>query len=227
MSLASFNSISDKNRLKGSRFFVDRPESNRIPFATIGIMDETPRNEPAITKLLNRWREGDPAALDAVIEYVYSDLRRRATAYLKRERQDHTLQPTGLVHEAFIKLVEKREIEWQDRNHFIAVGAQVMRRILVDHARGRNREKRGGKFEDIPLDEALPPASSRSSIDLIALDEALNKLAVFDERQAKIVELKYFGGMTLDETASILDISEVTVKRDWQIARAWLRNQLQ
>lgn len=190
-------------------------------------MDETPQSAPAITILLNKWRDGDSAAFDKVIEYVYSDLRRRANAYLKRERREHSLQPTGLVHEAFIKLVDKREIEWQDRNHFLAVAAQVMRRILVDHARGRNREKRGGKFEDIPLEEVTPPSASQPSMDLIALDEALNKLASFDDRQAKIVELKYFGGMTLEETASILDISEVTVKRDWQIARAWLRNQLQ
>lgn len=189
-------------------------------------MDDQPQKSPAITQLLHRWREGDTAAFDDVIEYVYKDLKRRANAYLRRERQDHTLQPTGLVHEAFIKLVDKREIEWQDRNHFLAVAALAMRRILVDHARGRNREKRGGQFEDIPLEDAGPAAASLPSIDLIALDEALNKLAAFDERQAKIVELKYFGGMTLEETASILNISEVTVKRDWQIARAWLRNEL-
>ena len=224
---ALFNSISDKKILGGSSFFFDPPQIFQIPFGTISLMDETSQSAPAITMLLNKWRDGDSAALDKVIEYVYSDLRRRANAYLRRERREHSLQPTGLVHEAFIKLVDKREIEWQDRNHFLAVASRVMRRILVDHARGRNREKRGGKFEDIPLDEAVPPSASRSSIDLIALDEALNKLAAFDERQAKIVELKYFGGMTLDETASVLDISEVTVKRDWQIARAWLRNQLQ
>lgn len=189
-------------------------------------MDRDPQKPPPITQLLHRWRAGDTAAFDDVIQYVYKDLRRRANAYLKRERQDHTLQATGLVHEAFIKLVDKREIEWQDRDHFMAVAAQAMRRILVDHARGRNREKRGGKFDDIPLEEAAPRPAGQRSIDLIALDEALGRLADFDERQAKIVELKYFGGMTLEETASILNISEVTVKRDWQIARAWLRNQL-
>lgn len=166
-------------------------------------------------------------AFDEVAEYVYNDLHRRASAYLRNERPGHTLQTTGLVHEAFIKLIDKQEIEWQDRDHFFAVAAQAMRRILVDHARSRTRHKRGGKDEDLPLDEARQMPSDRSGVDVIALDEALNTLATFDERQAKIVELKYFGGMTLDETADVLGVSNVTVKRDWQIARAWLRQQLQ
>ena len=190
-------------------------------------MDEGAENGPAITLLLNKWRLGDSDAFEEVMQYVYNDLRRRANAYLRNERPGHTLQPTGLVHEAFIKLVDKQEIDWQDRNHFYAVAAQAMRRVLVDHARGRSRDKRGGKNEDLPLDDASPLPAVSPKIDLLALDEALAHLASFDERQAQVVELKYFGGMTLDETAEILGISPVTVKRDWQIARAWLRSQLQ
>lgn len=190
-------------------------------------MDDNSQKGPTITTFLHKWRQGDTEAFDKVTQYVYNDLRRRASAYMRNERQGHTLQTTGLVHEAFIQLLDKQEIEWEDRSHFFAVAAQTMRRILVDHARSRTREKRGGKNEDLPLDDAkqLPATSSR--IDLIALDEALNNLAAFDKRQAHIVELKYFGGMTLDETADVLGVSRVTVKRDWQIARAWLRRQLQ
>lgn len=190
-------------------------------------MDEDSQKTPPISIFLRKWREGDADAFDKLIEYVYSDLRRRASAYLRNERREHSLQTTGLVHEAFIKLHEKQEIEWQDRNHFFAVAAQAMRRILVDHARERNRVKRGGGNEDLSLDDTRQVTTSESRIDLVALDEALNNLATFDERQAKIVELKYFGGMTLDETAEVLGVSRVTVKRDWQIARAWLRQQLQ
>ena len=181
-----------------------------------------------ITILLRKWREGDSQAFEQVTQYVYDDLHRRAAVYMRHERIGHTLQTTGLVHEAFIKLIDKQEIQWEDRNHFLAVAAQAMRRILVDHARTRKRAKRGGKNEDLPLDDVRHVASAdNSDVDLIALDEALNNLATFDERQAQIVELKYFGGMTLDETADILGISRVTVKRDWQLARTWLKHQLQ
>ena len=189
-------------------------------------MDDNPDRPHEITGFLERWRQGDERAFDQVIDRVYKDLRRRAAAYLRNERPEHTLQPTALVHEAFIKLVDKREIKWQDRNHFLAVAAQAMRRILVDHARSRNREKRGGDNEDLPLDDATGAASDPHRIDLVALDEALRNLATFDERQARIVELKYFGGMTLDEAADFLGVSRATVRRDWQIARAWLRRQL-
>jgi len=179
-----------------------------------------------ITKLLQKWHDGDPQAFDEVTRYVYSELRRRAAAYMRGEREGHTLETTGLVHEAFIKLIDKQQIEWQDRNHFFAVAAQSMRRILVDHARTRKRDKRGGAEENMPLDEARKTPAAKSGVDLVALDEALERLAGLDERQAQVVELKYFGGMTLDETAEILGVSRVTVRRDWQIARAWLREQL-
>lgn len=190
-------------------------------------MVDLPKNESVITLFLRRWQAGDADAFDQLMQYVYNDLRRRASAYLRNERPGHSLETTGLVHEAFIKLHDKREIEWDDRNHFFAVAAQAMRRILVDHARARQRDKRGGKGDDLPLDEARQvPATGGSRVDLIALDEALDLLATFDERQARIVELKYFGGMTLDETADVIGVSRVTVRRDWQIARAWLRHQL-
>jgi RNA polymerase sigma factor (TIGR02999 family) len=189
-------------------------------------MEENPQNSRPITLLLHEWQQGDKNAFDKVIQYVYDDLRRRASAYLKNERREHTLQTTGLVHEAFIKLVDKKEIDWKDRNHFFAIASKVMRRILVDYARSRNRDKRGGKYEDLSLEETKYLSSGESKVDLVALDQALNKLAKFDERQAKIVELKYFGGMTLDETAEILGVSRVTVKRDWNIAKTWLRRQL-
>ncbi|MEO7674364.1 MAG: sigma-70 family RNA polymerase sigma factor [Pyrinomonadaceae bacterium] len=189
-------------------------------------MDEHPKTAPAITVLLHEWQQGDSGAFDQVIEYVYNDLHRRASAYLRSEHGRHTLQTTGLVHEAFIKLVDRREVEWQDRNHFFAVAAQAMRWILVDYARAKRADKRGGKNEDLPLEEARYVSGSESPVDLLALDEALHELATFDERQARIVELKYFGGMTLDETAEVLGISQVTVKRDWNIARSWLRRRL-
>jgi len=187
--------------------------------------DEAKNGEP-ITELLRQWREGDDAAFARVSEYVYNELHRRAAAYLRRERSNHTLQTTGLVNEAFIKLVGKDDIDWADRNHFFAVAAQAMRRILVDYARSRTRAKRGGPGEDLPLEEATRLYSSTERVDIVALDDALNELASFDMRQAQVVELKYFAGMTLDETADVLGISRETVKRDWQIARAWLRQRL-
>lgn len=190
-------------------------------------MSDQPLDSPPITDLLLDWRNGDANALGSVTEYIYADLRRRASAYLRGERPGHTLQTTGLAHEAFIKLVGKHDIEWADRNHFFAIAAQSMRRILVDHARTRRREKRGGEHEDLPLDEAYGVHAASTGIDLVELDNALAELSEFDPRQAQIVELKYFGGMTLDETAEILDVSRETVKRDWQIARAWLRQRLE
>ncbi len=189
-------------------------------------MEDERRSSRQITTLLHAWKDGNDEAFEELLPYVYDELKRRASAYLKGERRGHTLQTTELVHEAYLKLVDKDEIDWENRSHFFAVAAQAMRRILVDYARKRNRKKRGSKGEDMPLDEARYVSSKGGSVDLEALDEALKKLAEFDERQAKIVELKYFGGMTLDETAEVLDISKVTVKRDWNIAKSWLRRQL-
>lgn len=189
-------------------------------------MENEENNSQQITALLHEWKQGKQEAFDELFHYVYDELRRRASVYLRNEREGHTLQTTALVHEAYLKLVDKDGIEWEDRNHFFAVAATAMRRILVDYARKRKREKRGGKYEDLPLDESRYISPKDKSVDLIELDEALNELAEFDARQMKIVELKYFGGMTLDETAEVLSVSRVTVKRDWKIARTWLRQRL-
>ncbi len=190
-------------------------------------MEDEKQNTREITALLHEWKHGGKDSFDKLFQYVYGELRRRASVYLKNERQGHTLQTTALVNEAYMKLIDKGEIEYEDRNHFYAIAAQAMRRILVDHARSRKSKKRGGKEENLPLEEARYVSSNERPVDLLALDEALNKLAKFDERQAKLVELKYFGGMTLDETAEVLDVSRETVKRDWKIARSWLRHQLE
>ncbi len=191
-------------------------------------LGQNPPNQPFITLLLNEWKQGDKSAFDKLIEFVYDDLKHRASAYMRNQRPDHTLQTTGLVHEAFIKLAERNDIEWKDRNHFIAIASKVMRSIIIDYARYKNRAKRGGKDENLPLEESFYIASSESSpVDLLALDEALKELASFDERQAKIVELKYFGGLKIDEIAELLDVSESTVKREWNIAKVWLRRHLE
>ncbi len=183
-------------------------------------------NSQNITALLHEWKQGKKEAFDKLFPFVYDELRRRASAYLRNERQGHTLQTTALVNEAYLKLVDKSEVDYEDRNHFFAIAANAMRRILVDHARTRKREKRGGKDENLPIDQAKFSSSNEKSVDLVALDDALNRLAEFDERQAKIVELKYFSGMTIEETADVLGISNVTVRRDWNIAKAWLRYEI-
>ncbi len=150
--------------------------------------------------------------------------RRRVTC--EKERSGHTLQTTALIHEAYIKLVGQDQVQWQNRSHFFAIASQAMRRILVDHARTRHREKRGGAAEDLALDEALQIGIPQKSIDLVALDEALQRLELLDPRQAKVVELRYFSGLTNDETADILGVSNATVRNDWNMAKAWLRRQL-
>lgn len=176
--------------------------------------------------MLAAWHDGDDQAFERLSERVYAELHRRAAKYLRAERVDHTLGTSGLVHEAFIKLAEKRQIDFADRDHFFAVAAQTMRRILVDHARHRNREKRGGGQNDLSLEAATLVQRNPEPVDILDLNDALDRLAVFDKRLAQVVEMKYFGGMTLDEIAIVIGLSRETVKRDWQIARSWLRNQL-
>jgi RNA polymerase sigma factor (TIGR02999 family) len=183
-------------------------------------------NSKQITQLLVRWSNGDAEILDDLLPLVYLELRRQAAGYLRRERSDHTLQPTALINEAYLRLIDQREVKWQNRAHFFAIAAQAMRRILVDYARERKREKRGGTAEDLPLDEALTIVSPERSVDLVALDEALNKLTTFDERQARVVELRYFSGLSIDETAEVLNVSNVTVRRDWNLAKAWLHQEI-
>jgi RNA polymerase sigma factor (TIGR02999 family) len=166
-------------------------------------------------------RAGDKEAEARLLAVLYDELRRLAAAYLRRERPDHTLQPTALVHEAYLRLVEQREQNWQNRAHFVGVSAHVMRQILVDHARKRDSDKRGGKVQFVPLDEALVAGMQRPQ-DIVALDEALSRLEAFDPRQGQVVEMRFFGGLSEEEISHVLGISVRTIKRDWNVARAWL-----
>jgi RNA polymerase sigma factor (TIGR02999 family) len=181
---------------------------------------------PNITEILRDWGSGRREAIDEILPYVYAELRRQAARCLRRERRQHTLQTTGLVHEAYLKLVDQRNVKWESRSHFFAIAAQAMRRILVDYAKTRNREKRGGPEEDLPLEEALLARADATNVDLIALDEALSRLAQVDPQQESIVELRYFCGLSLEETADMLQISRATAARDWSVAKAWLYREL-
>lgn len=174
-----------------------------------------------ITQLLVDWRNGDPEALDRLVPLVYDELRRMANYYMRNERRGHTLQTSALVNEAYLRLVDHEKIDWQNRAHFFGVAAQAMRRILVDHARTRNMQKRGGGAERVSLDEAMTFSADRAA-ELIALDDALGALERLDARKCRVVELRYFGGLTVEETAAALDISTATVSREWEAARAWL-----
>ncbi len=176
--------------------------------------------------MLRDWSDGKPEALNALMPIVYAELHRQAARFLSRERPGHTLQTTALINEAYLKLIDRRDVEWESRTHFFAVAANAMRCILVDHARTKHREKRGGDNIKLSLEEAMPVAAKDDGVDLIALDEALNKLAVFDKQQARVVELRYFSGLSLDETAHALNISRATVARDWESARALLYHEL-
>ena len=180
---------------------------------------------PNITKLLLEWRAGDAKALDRLMPLVYHELRRMADYYLRNERPGHTLQPSALVNEAYLRLVDHEGIDWQNRAHFFGVAAQAMRRILVDHARSRNYQKRGGAAERVSLDEAATLSADRAG-ELIALDEALSELEKIDPRKSRIVEIRYFGGFSIEETAALLDVSTATVSRDWETAKAWLLREL-
>src|SRR5579871_3077629 len=174
-----------------------------------------------VTVLLSALTRGDDGAASRLIPVVYQELRKLAGAYMRREREDHTLQATALVHEAYLKLVEQRSVDWQSRAHFFGVAAQLMRRILIDHARGHLRQKRGGEHRKVSLDEALI-FSEKQKDELLAVDDSLNQLAKLDPRQARIVEMRFFGGLSVEETAEVLGVSPKTVKRDWSVAKAWL-----
>jgi RNA polymerase sigma-70 factor, ECF subfamily len=178
-----------------------------------------------VTLLLREMAKGNPDAAPQLFPIIYSELRRRAANYMRRERKDHTLQPTALVHEAYLKLVKQHQVNWQSRDHFFAVAAQVMRRILIDQARSRLRSKRGGDQRKVSVDD-VALASHQDSIELLALNEALLRLEKLDPRQAKVVELRYFGGLNIEATARVLGISAKTVKRDWTHAKAWLYGEL-
>lgn len=178
-----------------------------------------------VTRLLKAWGQGDEEAQEKLIEATIDELRRRAGAYLRRERQGHTLQPTALVNEVYLRLVDQASANFNDRTHFFAVAAQLMRRILVDHARTHRAEKRGGQVQKVEIDEARDQGEERA-IDLIQLDDALHDLAKLDPRQSRIVELRYFAGLTVEECAEVLGVGHATVSRDWRNARAWLQAEL-
>jgi RNA polymerase sigma factor (TIGR02999 family) len=187
------------------------------------MMASTPSEQ--VTRLLIDSTAGNRDAAAGLMPLVYDELRRLARGYLQRERADHTLQATGLVHEAYLRLVDQTTTTWQNRAHFFGVAAQLMRRILVDHARRHRMQKRGGAWAKVEFDEALAPAVSRS-LDVIALDDALQELVELNPQHSRIIELRFFGGLTTKEVAVVLDLSLRTVEREWRMARAWLRRQI-
>lgn len=179
----------------------------------------------SVTQLLDEGSKGNKEALDQLLPIVYDELRRQAARYLRQELPGHTLQTTALIHEAYIRLIDQRNVQWQNRAQFFGIAAQLMRRILVDHARTKKRVKRGGSNLRVSLNEALA-VTKGSEVDLIALDEALDKLAEIDPQQSRVVELRFFSGLSVAETAEVLDISPATVKRDWSVAKAWLYREI-
>ena len=191
-------------------------------------MSSASTSRTEITAMLRAWSDGKRQASDDLIRTVYEELRGHARRQLRRERRNHTLDTAALINETYLKLVEQRSVKWQDRGHFFALAAELMRRILVDHARAKQRQKRGGPQDALPLDdvEAQQVATKPLDVDLIALDEALERLAHLDEQQVRVVEMRYFAGLGIEESADALNISVATVKRDWAAAKAWLRNEL-
>ena len=185
-------------------------------------MNPTP---PNVTALLRAWGNGDPEAQDQLFRAVYNELHHQAARYLRREHQGLSLQTTDLIHEAYLRLIEVEHIEWQNRLHFFGISARVMRRILVDHARTRHAAKRGGSAIRLPLEEAMAVLPGQN-LDFVALDEALNRLAELDPQQSQVVELRFFGGLSVEEAAEVMKVSKRTIKRDWNVAKAWLRREL-
>jgi RNA polymerase sigma-70 factor, ECF subfamily len=185
----------------------------------------TSDDEFDVTRLLLAWRDGDAAALDQILPVIYAELHGIARAYMRRERPDHTLQPTALLHEAYLRLVDQTRITWRGRAHFIAIAATMMRRVLINHARDLGAAKRGSGGRKVALTEALEVPEQRE-VDLLALDAALRQLEALDPRQSKIVELRFFGGLEVTEVAEVLSLSTATVKREWAVARAWLRREI-
>lgn len=188
-------------------------------------IDEGKSTRGEVTEALQAWREDRDGAEERLADLVYTELHRMADRFLRGERAGHTLQPTALVHEAYMQLVDQRRVDWQSRRHFFSIAARVMRRILVDHARGRLRQKRGGQRERIPLDDVAGLGLERLP-ELVALDDALSALGKIDRRKAAVVEMRYFGGFSAEETAEILEVSVPTVGRHWRLARAWLYREI-
>jgi RNA polymerase sigma-70 factor (ECF subfamily) len=185
-------------------------------------MPTPPSNSPDVTQLLLAWSEGDEGALDRLVPIVYRELRKLAKRYIDQESPGHTLQATALVNEAYMRLADINRMQWQNRAHFFAISAQMMRHILVDHARRRNQLKRGNGAVRVELDEAHPVFQGQSGVDLVAVDEALSALTAVNERHGQVVELRFFGGLSVEETAEVLKVSTDTVSRDWKAAKAWL-----
>jgi len=185
----------------------------------------SPSGSESITQLLLKWSEGDGSAREKLMPLVYNELRRLARKYLRHERANHTLQPTALVNEAYLRLVNQQSVQWENRAQFFGLAAKLMRNILVDHARSREAAKRGGRHYSISVSE-LDHVSKSSEVDLVALHEALERLAARDDQKCRIIELRFFGGLTIEETAEVLEVSHATVERDWKMARAWLRREL-
>jgi RNA polymerase sigma factor (TIGR02999 family) len=192
----------------------------------LGRIEGDLKGEADVTALLRAWRSGDDAARDRLFAVLYADLRRRAGARLRAERPGHTLQPTALVHEAYLRLVDQAHVDWQNRAQFLGVASEMMRRILIDHARGHKMAKRSGQWVKVTIDDGMAGSRPRD-IDLLNLDEAMRRLAEFDPRKSRIAELRFFGGLSLEETGHVLDLSVATIERDWQVARAWLHAQMQ
>jgi RNA polymerase sigma-70 factor, ECF subfamily len=187
-----------------------------------------PATPGQVTELLHAWSQGDEVALAALLPLVEAELRRLARAYMARERRGHTLQTTALVNEAFLRLTDARKVRWQDRAHFLGISARLMRRVLVDHARSRGYQKRGGGAQKVTLTDVVAVSPGPAlELDLIALDRALEGLAAKDARKAKVVELRFFGGLTVEETAEVLHLSTDTIKRDWRLAKLWLLQELE
>jgi RNA polymerase sigma factor (TIGR02999 family) len=180
-----------------------------------------------VTRLLLAWNAGDRAALERLMPLVYAELRQLAERHFRKERPGHTLQPTAIVHEAYFRLIDQTRVTWKNRGHFLAIASQAMRRILIDHARGRDAEKRGGHAERVTLDPAIASPEPAREVDVLALDEALERLKVLDAGQAQVVELRFFGGLTIEEAADVMAISPSSAKRDFRSAKAWLYRELE
>ena len=189
-------------------------------------MYETACSPNEISCLLQAWSGGDHKALDDLLPLVYDELHRQAHRFLRRERRNHTLQTTALINEAYLNLIELNRVSWQNREHFFAISGNMMRRILVNYANARHRRKRGGSAENLELDESILISGKETDVDLLALDEALKRLGKLDKQQERIVELRYFSGLTIEETADVLGVSPATVKRDWKMTKAWLHREL-
>jgi RNA polymerase sigma factor (TIGR02999 family) len=195
-------------------------------FEAIGIMPgDRPLQPSDISRLIEEHKSGNPDAIDAIVPLLYDELRRIAAYYLRSERPDHTLQPTALVNEAYLRLVGREELQWESRAHLIAIAARVMRHVLVDHARSRRTDKRAGVLAMAELDDALDVLDERGT-DLVALDDALGTLETLDVRQSRVVEMRFFGGLSVEETAEVLGVSTVTIKRDWSTAKLWLKREM-